>query len=201
MNKKRVHHNEANRRQLWDRNLESEISSLIFLTLERIHENKEKFDIYTNIKFVNRYIKLLDKYVSDKNLKGALAAQICLDYACFHLGLIKPLHWRWRSQKGGRADKTKKGIWKAIEEEPQTKTARASWLWRHFERMYSGDSAYETPNFDYEIRFERDSVDVRPYGGYLIQKSLDDGKTSSIKFKTFEKYVKRIKRQMDPSHQ
>lgn len=181
-----------------DRYLSEELANLHFLTFERAHKNKGKFDIYENIVFLNRYLILLDKYILEKDLKNALKVQVCLDQAYFHLGLIKPLYWRWGSAKGGRVNKKKEGIQIAIEKNLiQSRIKTATGLWSYFEKTYSKNDPYTTPDFNYQVWFYRDIVDNRRNGGSLIQESFK-GKESSIGFKGFERYFYAVKQKMSP---
>ncbi len=165
-------------------------------TFERIQ--KKEFDAFDNVVYLNRYIKLLGKYVQDKNLKRALTAQICLDFAFFHLGLIKPLWLKWASQRGGRAKKIKIGIRTLIEKHlPQLKIKTPRNMWNQLEKWYpTEESGYETPDCNYTVWFGRDVTDESPTGGYLYQRLLGEKKVP-IKFKTFEKCFYEIKHGID----
>jgi hypothetical protein len=218
MRKKTTRSNRGNRRRSQEISIQSDFPALIREVGKHrtnknsiskdlsnlIHETAKcavsrKLNFKEGFSFVNSYLKILEKHILEKDIKNALTAQTLIDYI-FYSTVGVPLYMWFGARKGGQADKTKKGIWAAIEKNlPQRKIKTPSRVWKYFEMMYSGDGedkAYWTPDLNYKIWFARDVTDRRPNGGYLIQKSFD-GKQSSITFKTFEKYFYKIKHNMD----
>lgn len=197
MNNREIKSNEANKGQPQTRSLPDELSNIVFMIAEHKHRNNGKINIHEGLQYLNRYIKLLGKYIEDKDTKNALIVQALFDHACYNLGLVQPFCLQWAARKGGRADKTKKGIRIAIENHLSTeKLITPLHLWKHFKLSHNNEqNAFETPDLNYTVWFYEEVTDRRTTGGYLTQKSFD-GKELSIRFKTFERYIYKIKQKL-----
>jgi hypothetical protein len=182
MNKRRIKSNEASKKQPEGRYLSEELANLHLKTVEYIRGGN--FNINATIHYLNSYIKLLTKYISEKDIENALKVQVLLDHAFYNFGLGKPLYLKWAARKGGLADKRKKGILLAIKEAlPRIKEMSATMAWRFFEREHSPEEILEVGGYE-----------IYSYNDLLFQED-PLGKLSSIKFKTFEKYFYQVLRE------
>jgi hypothetical protein len=186
MNRKTIKSNEASKGQPQGRSLPGELSSLILRTVEHIGHTGN-FNINEKFHYLNSYIKLLTKYITEKDIENALKVQASLDIVFYNL-TGKPLYLEWAAKRGGRADKRKKGIRLAIKELlPKIKGLSPRMAWRFFKREYPSSKPFIVG--EYEIYFGPDSTGNES-DDLLIQ--TKDFKDSSIKYKTFEKYFYQV---------
>lgn len=183
MSNRKVNSNEAGKNQPQGIRLSDELSDLLIKTAEHIGSSRN-FDINEKIKFLLAYVKILEKYISDKDTKNALIVQTLLDHAFYNLGLSKPEYLTVAARRGGRADKKKKGICITIKDLlPKIRGLSPVRAWRFFKREYPKSKPFSVG--EYEVYFEPDHSGD---GSEDVLVHVYDLKESSIKYKTFEKY-------------
>ena len=186
MKNRKVKSNEATKSQERKRSLPDELANLYIRIAER-RQHTRKFDINETLSFLNSCIKLFDKYIQKEDLRNLATIQCLMAHAYYELGLARPLHLRLGAQRGGRADKKRKGIQMAIETLlPQIKRLSPMLAWRLFKREHPSSKPLNLGR--YEIYFAADSTGNESEDLLVQAYGLEE---STIKYKTFERYFYR----------